>query len=89
MASVVESPAAAAARALAADLVAIREAYARDLRHDGGDRPAKGTAEPSCGGVSGWPLPEASISCSSRSATGLGASASRVVWQKAQLSTAR
>ena len=53
MASVVESPAAAAARALAADPVAIREAYARDLRHDGGDRPAKGTAEPSCGGVSG------------------------------------
>ena len=53
MASVVESPAAAAARALAADPAAIREAYARDLRHDGGDRPAKGTAEPSCGGVSG------------------------------------
>ena len=53
MASVVESPAAAAARALAADPAAIREAYARDLRHDGGDRPAKDTAEPSCGGVSG------------------------------------
>ena len=53
MASVVESPAAAAARALAADPEAIREAYARDLRHDGGDRPAKDTAEPSCGGVSG------------------------------------
>ena len=52
MASVVESPAAAAARALAADPAAIREAYARDLRHDGGDRPAKDTAEPSCGGVS-------------------------------------
>ena len=53
MGSVVESPAAAAARALAADPAAIREAYARDLRHDGGDRPAKDTAEPSCGGVSG------------------------------------
>ncbi len=53
MASVVESPAAAAARALAADPAAIREAYARDLRHDGGDRPAKDTAEPGCGGVSG------------------------------------
>ena len=53
MASVVESPAAAAARALAADPAAIREAYARDLRHDGGDRPGKDTAEPSCGGVSG------------------------------------
>ena len=53
MASVVESPAAAAARALAADPAAIREAYARDLRHDGGGRPAKDTAEPSCGGVSG------------------------------------
>ena len=52
MASVVESPAAAAARALAADPAAIREAYARDLRHDGGDRPTKDTAVPSCGGVS-------------------------------------
>ena len=48
---VVESPAAAEARALAADPAAIREAYARDLRHDGGDRPAKDTAVPSCGGV--------------------------------------
>ena len=89
MASVVESPAAAAARALAADPAAIREAYARDLRHDGGDRPAKDTAEPSCGGVSGLALPEASTSSSSRSATGLGASGSRVVWHEAQLSTAR
>ena len=48
---VVESPAAAEARALAADPAAIREVYARDLRHDGGDRPAKDTAVPSCGGV--------------------------------------
>ena len=47
----VESPAAAEARALAADPAAIREAYARELRHDGDDRPAKDTAEPSCGGV--------------------------------------
>ena len=39
------------ARALAADPAAIREAYARELRHDGDDRPAKDTAEPSCGGV--------------------------------------
>lgn len=52
MASVVESPAAAAARALAADPAAIREAYARE-KQDGGDLPAKDTAEPSCGGVSG------------------------------------
>ena len=52
MASVVESPAAAAARALAADPAAIREAYARE-KQDGGDRPAKDTAVPSCGGVSG------------------------------------